>query len=97
MSAPFSLQRSRCGLQLPTGRMHIRASDRSTVSDIALYLANNSSLQVGIDGTADPRNQNLSDGRVSAVRTALMRAGVQDYRIRRGAIRSSGTTGGSRF
>ena len=68
------------------GRMDIRASDRSTVSDIALYLANNPSLQVGIDGTADPRNQNLSDGRVSAVRAALMQAGVQDYRIRRGAF-----------
>jgi hypothetical protein len=68
------------------GRMDIRASDQDTVSEISMYLANNPSLQVGIDGTADSRNQNLSDGRVSAVRAALMQAGVQDYRIRRGAF-----------
>jgi outer membrane protein OmpA-like peptidoglycan-associated protein len=66
--------------------MDVRASDQDMVSEISMYLANNPSLQVGIDGTSDLRNQNLSEGRVSAVRTALMRAGVQDSRIRRGAF-----------
>jgi outer membrane protein OmpA-like peptidoglycan-associated protein len=68
------------------GTVDIQASDRGTVSEIAMYLAQNPSLQVGIDGTADPRNQSLSDGRMSTVRTALMQAGVPDHKIRRGAF-----------
>jgi hypothetical protein len=68
------------------GTADIQASDRSTVSEIAMYLAKNPSLEVGIDGTANPRFQSLSAGRVSAVRTALMQAGVPDYKIRRGAF-----------
>jgi hypothetical protein len=68
------------------GTVDIQASDRGTVSEIAMYLAKNPSLQVGIDGTADPYYQSLSDGRVSTVRTALMQAGVPDHKIRRGAF-----------
>jgi len=48
----------------------------------------NPSLQVGIDGSmdprgTDPRNQDLSNRRVGAVRDALIQAGVPAYRIQR--------------
>jgi outer membrane protein OmpA-like peptidoglycan-associated protein len=51
----------------------------------------NPSLQVGIDGSmdprgTDPRNQDLSDRRVGAVRDALIQAGVPAYRIQTGAF-----------
>jgi hypothetical protein len=68
------------------GTADIRASDRGTVSEIATYLAKNPSLEVGIDGTADPYYQSLSEGRVNTVRTALMQAGVPDHKIRRGTF-----------
>jgi outer membrane protein OmpA-like peptidoglycan-associated protein len=56
------------------------------VAEIAAYLAKNPSLQVGIDGTTDSPNQDLTAGRVGAVRAALMQAGVPDQKIRRGAF-----------
>jgi outer membrane protein OmpA-like peptidoglycan-associated protein len=51
----------------------------------------NPSLQIGIDGSmdprgSDPRDQNLSDRRVSAVRDALVQAGVPSYKILTGAF-----------
>jgi len=73
-------------LRFDDGTVNIQASDRGTVSEIAMYLAKNPSLEVGIDGTADPSYQSLSEGRVNTVRTALMQAGVPDYKIRRGAF-----------
>jgi outer membrane protein OmpA-like peptidoglycan-associated protein len=68
------------------GQVDIRASDRRKVDEIAAYLVNNPSLQVGIDGTSDRRNQRLSDGRANSVRVALMQAGVPATRIREGAF-----------
>lgn len=66
--------------------MTIRATDQSTIAEIAAYLAKNPSLQVGLDGTADPRYQSMTDGRVGSVHTALMQAGVPDHKIRRGTF-----------
>lgn len=46
----------------------------------------NPSLQIGIDGSmdprgSDPRDQNLSNRRISAVRDALIQAGVPSYTV----------------
>ena len=65
--------------------------DQSKVDDIAGYMKQNPSLQVGIDGSmdsrgSDPRDQNLSDRRVSAVRNALIKAGVPESKIQTGAF-----------
>jgi outer membrane protein OmpA-like peptidoglycan-associated protein len=59
------------------------------VSEIARYMKNNPSLAVGLDGSmdprgTDPRNQDLSDRRVRAIRDALVEAGVPSYRIQIG-------------
>ena len=63
----------------------------SKVSEIATYMNQNPSLQVGIDGSmdprgTDPRNQDLSDRRVEAVRSALIQAGVPAHKIQTGAF-----------
>jgi len=58
-----------------------RSSDTNKVSEIALYMKANPSLKVGIDGSMQPRNQELSDQRVSTVRAALIKAGVATSRI----------------
>ena len=72
-------------------KAEIRPSETSTVSEIAAYMKQNPSLRVGIDGTmdlrgTDPRNQELSDRRVNAVRDALMQAGVSAEKISIGAF-----------
>jgi outer membrane protein OmpA-like peptidoglycan-associated protein len=72
-------------------KANIQPSDSTKVSEIAAYMKQNPSLQVGIDGSmdprgTDPRNQNLSDRRVDAVRTALINAGVPASRIKTGAF-----------
>ncbi|HEY3065646.1 MAG TPA: OmpA family protein [Methylomirabilota bacterium] len=69
----------------------VRAADQSKVSDIAAYVNKNPSLQVGIDGSmdpraTDPRDQKLSDRRVGAVRDALIQAGVLANKIETGAF-----------
>ena len=68
----------------------IQASDRSTVSEIATYMKQNPSLQIGIDGNTDPRsttdNRELSERRVTAVRDALIQEGVPAHRIQTGAF-----------
>jgi len=56
----------------------------------------NPSLQVGIDGSmdprgTDPRNQDLSNRRVGAVRDALIQAGVPAYRIQRAPSATHGS------
>jgi outer membrane protein OmpA-like peptidoglycan-associated protein len=78
-------------------RADIQSSDTTKVSDIAIYMKENPSLQVGIDGSmdprgTDPRNQNLSDRRVDAVRTALIHAGVPASRIKTGAFGDTSLT-----
>ncbi len=71
-------------------RADIQASDTSKVSEIAAYMKQNPSLRIGIDGSmdprgTDPRNQDLSDRRISAVRDALIQAGVPASKIQSGA------------
>jgi outer membrane protein OmpA-like peptidoglycan-associated protein len=73
----------------------LQASDTSKVSEITAYMNQNPSLQIGIDGSmdqrgTDPRNQDLSDRRVSTVRDALIQAGVPAYRIQTGAFGDAG-------
>jgi outer membrane protein OmpA-like peptidoglycan-associated protein len=69
----------------------LSSSEKSKVSEVAAYMKQNPSLRVGIDGSmdprgADPRNQDLSDRRVSAVREALIQAGVPASKIQAGAF-----------
>ena len=72
-------------------RADIQASDTSKVSEISAYMKENPSVQVGIDGFADPRgtnphNQGLSERRVNAIRDALVKAGVPGDKIKTGAF-----------
>ena len=67
----------------------IRDVDWTQVSDIAAYMEANPSLQLGIDGSTNPRatqrsDRDLCDNRVKAVRDALILAGVPPTRIRDG-------------
>ena len=66
----------------------IRSSEMGKVSEIATYMQQNPSLQVGIDGSADSRSNvsNLSQRRVYAVRDALIQAGVPAGKIQSGAF-----------
>jgi outer membrane protein OmpA-like peptidoglycan-associated protein len=72
----------------------IRSNETKQVSDIAAYMKQNPSVQVGIDGHTDPRgtdafNQGLSERRVNAIREALVTAGVTESRIKAGAFGES--------
>lgn len=63
----------------------------SKVTEIATYLTNNPSLKLGIDATPDRRSndnhdRDLCDRRVSAIRQALVEAGVPTGRIEAGAF-----------
>ena len=74
-----------------TDKSDIRANETSKVTDIAAYMKQNPSVQVGIDGFADPRgtnphNQALSERRVNAIRDALVKAGVPGDKIKTGAF-----------
>jgi outer membrane protein OmpA-like peptidoglycan-associated protein len=69
----------------------IEPSGMSTISAIARYMAQNPSLELGIDGSMDsasttPANQDLSTRRVGAVRDALVEAGVPAYKIQTGSF-----------
>ena len=64
----------------------LQTSQTNKVSEIAHYLKANPSMKLGIDGSMEPRNQELSDQRVSSVRTALIEAGVPTTRIQTGAF-----------
>jgi outer membrane protein OmpA-like peptidoglycan-associated protein len=72
----------------------IRSNETQQVSDIAAYMKQNPSVQVGIDGHTDPRgtdafNQGLSERRVKAISEALVNAGVPSSRIKTGAFGES--------
>jgi peptidoglycan-associated lipoprotein len=72
----------------------IRSNETQHVSDIAAYMKQNPSVQVGIDGHTDPRgtdafNQGLSERRVNAISEALVNAGVASSRIKIGAFGES--------
>ena len=62
------------------------SSDPATVSDIASYLRQNPGQQVGVDGSIDPKNTDLSNPRVTAVRKAVLQAGGPSYKIQTGAF-----------
>ena len=68
------------------------ASQAAKVTEIAAYLKENPSLQVGIDasintrGTDKQRLQQLCDDRVAALSKALIAAGVPDSKIQAGAF-----------
>jgi len=64
----------------------IQRGDSAKVSEIASYLNQNPSLQVGIDNSMGPDdtargNQSLNGRRVDAIRNALVQAGVPSSRI----------------
>lgn len=63
----------------------LQSSESSKVIEIAEYVKENPSLEIGLHGS-DPRDQDLSDRRVGAVRDALMQAGVPSSRIQTGAF-----------
>jgi len=74
-----------------TDKSDIRSNETSKVSEISAYMKENPSVQVGIDGFADPRgtnphNQGLSERRVNAIRDALVKAGVPGDKIKTGAF-----------
>jgi outer membrane protein OmpA-like peptidoglycan-associated protein len=61
------------------------------VSEIVYYLKKNPSLNVGLDGSmdprgTDPRNQDLNNRRVNAIRDALVEAGVPASKIQIGSF-----------
>ena len=69
----------------------IEPSGKSTISEIAAYMAQNPSLELGIDGSinsasTEPLNQDLSNRRVSAVHDALVHAGVPASKIQTGSF-----------
>jgi outer membrane protein OmpA-like peptidoglycan-associated protein len=72
----------------------LQASETSKLSDVAKYLKDNPSLQIGIDATADLSGndqrrqalQDLSDRRAKAIRNSLIKAGIPAERIQIGAF-----------
>jgi outer membrane protein OmpA-like peptidoglycan-associated protein len=64
----------------------IQSSDTKKVSEIAAYMSENPSLQIGIDTFVVPGNQDLRTQRVNAVRAALIQAGVPAKKIVAGAF-----------
>jgi peptidoglycan-associated lipoprotein len=69
----------------------VRSSETSKVDKLGQYMKDNPSIEIGIDGHADPRgtvryNQPLSQRRVDAVKAALVSAGVPSAKIQTGAF-----------
>jgi outer membrane protein OmpA-like peptidoglycan-associated protein len=69
----------------------MNGSDTTKVNEIATYMKQNPSLEIGIDGSmdprgTDPRDQNLANRRVKAVHDALVKAGVPANKIKAGAF-----------
>ncbi len=72
-------------------RATIHDSDRHQFEQIASYMRNNPSLELGLDGSADSessarRDRDLTDNRVRAVRDGLVAAGVPSGRISNASI-----------
>jgi outer membrane protein OmpA-like peptidoglycan-associated protein len=65
-------------------------SEEEIISEIATYLVQNPSLEIGIDGSmkagSSQTARDLSDRRAISVRDALLRAGVPAFKIRMGAF-----------
>ena len=71
------------------GKATIHDADWHIVTEIAAYMKENPPLQLGIDGSTNPRatqwrDQNLCNRRVSAIRNSLISAGVPASRISEG-------------
>jgi outer membrane protein OmpA-like peptidoglycan-associated protein len=69
----------------------LHEAEMNKVSDIAAYMKNTPSVEVGIDASLDPQNHNgsdqdLSNQRVKAIRDALVKAGVPADKIKDGAF-----------
>ncbi len=64
----------------------IQPLDANKLAEIAAYMKQNPSLQIGIDTFADTGNQDLRDRRVKAVRNALIQAGVPAQKIGTGSF-----------
>jgi outer membrane protein OmpA-like peptidoglycan-associated protein len=74
-----------------TDKSDIRSNEMSKIADIAAHVKQNAPMQVSIGGFADPRgtdqhNQGLSERRVSAIRDALVTAGVASDKIQTSAF-----------
>lgn len=73
-------------------RSDIRSAEQGQPSEIAAYARQNPSVRLGIDGSTDllrgtnQYNAGLSQGRIIAVRDALIRAGVSADRIETGTF-----------
>ena len=69
----------------------IRAGETSKIAEITAYMRQNPSVNLRIDGYADPRGTNpynlaLSERRVNAVRDAIVKAGTPADRVSTGAF-----------
>jgi len=72
------------------GSAELQSAEANRITEIAVYMKRNPSLQIGIDASTDSRsmdasNPNLSDRRAKAIREALVEAGVPANRISVGA------------
>ena len=68
----------------------VRANEVVKIKDIAAFMKQNPTYEIGIEGFADPRgtdayNQALSERRVNAIRAALVAEGASTAAIRSGA------------
>jgi len=86
-----AMNRSFKDILFDTDKSDIRANETSKVADVATYIKQNPTFQVGINGYADPRgtdqhNQALSERRVNAIRDALVKAGVASDKIQTAAF-----------
>jgi len=63
-------------------------ADLKRVAEIADYMKQNPSLNIGLDGHMDPENRPLSDRRVAAMRDSLIKAGMPASHIETGAFGS---------
>ena len=73
----------------PVGQSMVAANDSDKIAEISAYMRANPSLQLGLDGSTNPRattrsDLDLRDRRVQAVEDALVRSGVARDRISRG-------------
>lgn len=73
-----------------TDMAEMRFSDTNKIAQIASYMNENPSVQLGIDNSMDSRSssssQRLNNRRVDVIRDALVRAGVPSYRIDTGSF-----------
>jgi len=72
-------------------RSAIRGTETGKIDKINQYMKENPSIEIGLDGHADPRgthayNQPLSQRRVDAVKAALLSVGIASDKITTGAF-----------